>query len=82
MSKLDKLIQKMSNKNATWTWNELVSLLTKLGYEKVEGAGSRVKFDNGNIDHLINMHKPHPSNEVKDYAIRQVREILNKGGLI
>ena len=82
MTKLDKLIKKLNNHKTTWTWNELVSLLMHLGYEKIEGAGSRVKFDNGNAEDLINLHKPHPSNEVKTYVIRQVREKLEQGGLL
>jgi len=53
MSKLEKLIEKMHNHQATWTWDELVRLLTKLGYEQIEGAGSRVKFDNGNVEDLF-----------------------------
>lgn len=78
MSKLEKLIEKMHNHQATWTWDELVRLLT----EQIEGAGSRVKFDNGNVEDLINLHKPHPGNEVRAYVIRQVREKLQNGGLL
>ncbi len=82
MSKLEKLLEKMGNHKATWTWHELCSLLVKLGYTQEEGDGSRVKFDNGNATDLINLHKPHPSNEVKAYVIRQVREKLTTGGML
>lgn len=82
MSKKDKLIEKLNNHNATWQWKELVSLLIHLGYEQEQGSGSRVKFDNGNAEDLINLHKPHPSNEVKAYVIRQVREKLQQGDLL
>lgn len=82
MTRLDKLLEKLQNKRATWTWNELCSLLTKLGYEQEEGNGSRVKFDNGNAEDLINLHKPHPGNEVKTYVVRQVREKLENGGFV
>lgn len=82
MSKKDKLIQKLNNHNAAWVWKDLVSLLTHLGYEQIEGSGSRVKFDNGNAEDLINLHKPHPGNEVKAYVIRQVREKLEQGDLL
>lgn len=70
MSKLEKLLKKLNNHNATWVWNELSNLLKLLGYEKTEGSGSRVKFDNGNPLDMINLHKPHPGNEVKAYVIR------------
>lgn len=82
MSKLEKLLEKMHNHKSIWTWNELCSLLKKLDYTQEEGDGSRVKFDNGNPLDLINLHKPHPGNEVKAYAIRQVREKLKNGGML
>ncbi len=82
MSKLEKLLDKMRDPKSKWTWKELCSLLIKLGYAQEEGDGSRVKFDNGNATDLINLHKPHPSNEVKAYAIRQVREKLKTGGML
>ncbi|WML89080.1 type II toxin-antitoxin system HicA family toxin [Thiothrix lacustris] len=56
--------------------------MVKLGYTQEEGDGSRVKFDNGNATDLINLHKPHPGNEVKAYVIRQVREKLTTGGML
>jgi len=82
MSKLEKLLKKLDNHNATWVWNDLTSLLKLLGYDKIEGSGSRVKFDNGNPLDIINLHKPHPGNEVKAYVIRQVREKLQGGDLL
>ncbi len=82
MSKLEKLLKKLDNHHATWVWNDLTSLLKLLGYEKTEGSGSRVKFDNGNPLDMINLHKPHPRNEVKAYVIRQVREKLQSGDLL
>lgn len=82
MSKLEKLLEKIRNPQAKWTWGDLCSLLKKLGYTQEEGDGSRVKFDNGNPLDLINLHKPHPGNEVKSYVIRQVREKLKNGGML
>lgn len=82
MSKHKKLIQKLLDNKQTFKWTELVTLLTGLGFRQIEGNGSRVKFDNGDPDALINLHKPHPGNEMKAYAIRQVREKLQKLGLI
>lgn len=53
-----------------------------LGYRQIEGSGSRVKFDNGDPQAMINPHKPHPGNELKVYMKRQVIEQLKAGGLI
>lgn len=79
MTKTDKFITKLKSAK-TLTWNELTSALKALGYKQVEGDGSRVKFDNGVPKELINMHKPHPSNELKAYALRQVRDKLTEWG--
>lgn len=82
MSKQEKLLAKLLNKQASLTWQELVTLLCGLGYRRLEGDGSRVKFDNGDPQAMINLHKPHPGNEVKTYIKRQILEHLRAGGLI
>jgi hypothetical protein len=82
MSKNEKLLGKLLNERASFTWLELVTLLHWLGYRQLEGAGSRVKFDNGDPQALINLHKPHPGNELKAYVRRQIIEHLKTGGLI
>ncbi len=46
MTKTDKLLAKLKS-SKTLTWNELAGALKVLGYQQVEGDGSRVKFDNG-----------------------------------
>jgi hypothetical protein len=82
MSQHEKLLARLLSRQAVFTWQELVALLCGLGYRKVEGDGSRVKFDNGDPRAMINLHKPHPGNELKAYARRQVIEHLKSGGLI
>ena len=82
MSKQGKLLAKLLNKQSTFTWQELATLLKSLGYRQIEGQGSRVKFDNGDPKALINLHTPHPGNELRAYARRQIIENLKSGGLI
>ncbi|PSF09212.1 type II toxin-antitoxin system HicA family toxin [Marinobacter fuscus] len=82
MSKQGKLLTKLLNRDSTFTWQELTALLRSLGYRQIEGPGSRVKFDNGNPQALINLHRPHPGNELKAYARRQIIDNLKSGGLI
>nr|WP_262926034.1 type II toxin-antitoxin system HicA family toxin [Pseudomonas chlororaphis] len=82
VSKNDKLLAKLLNDRGTFSWQELVTLLKRLGYTPLEGSGSRVKFDNGDPGAMINLHKPHPGNELKAYIRRQVIEQLKSGGLI
>jgi len=82
MSKNEKLLAKLLNEQASFTWQELVTLLSWLGYRQLEGTGSRVKFDNGDPQALINLHRPHPGNELKTYVRRQIIEHLKVGRLI
>lgn len=82
MAKTDKLIAKLENLNGAFTWQDLVKLLSHFGYEQQEGSGSRVKFHNGNPADMINLHKPHPGNELKQYARKQIIEKLKEGGLL
>ena len=82
MGKREKLIAKLMAVPADFAWQELSALLKMLGYQEVQGSGSRVKFYNGNADQMINLHKPHPGNIVKRYVLRQLLEKLVQGGLI
>jgi len=82
MSKTEKLIAKLLNERAIFTWQELETLLQRLGYRQLDGQGSRIKFHHGDPQAMINLHKPHPGNELKTYAKRQVIEQLRSGGLI
>jgi len=82
MSRQGKLLIKLLNKQAVFTWQELTVLLRGLGYRQIEGEGSRVKFDNGDPLAMINLHRPHPGNELKAYVRRQVIDHLKAGGVI
>ena len=82
MGKREKLIARLKTVPADFTWQDLNAMLKALGYKEVQGSGSRVKFDNGKADQMINLHKPHPGNIVKRYALRQLIEKLEQGGLI
>lgn len=82
MSRQEKLLAKLTNRQSTFGWSELVTLLKGLGYKLVQCEGSRVKFDNGDSRAMINLHRPHPGNELKAYVRRQVLEHLKAGGLI
>lgn len=84
MSKQNKLIERFLSIPSDLTWDELVKVLSYYGYgefTKGKTAGSRRKFadDHKNI---ILLHKLHPANIVKKYAIRQVIETLKEQGKI
>lgn len=79
MSQMEKLLEKFKSVPKDLTWNELVKILGFLGYSEVKNkgktGGSRYKFSNKEI-HIINLHKPRPSNIVIQYVIRQLLETL------
>ena len=85
MSKDQKLIVRLLSKPKDFTYNELCRVLNSLGYEESQSgktSGSRVAFIDKSTNHIIRLHKPHPSNEVKQYQIELVIEELKSRGLI
>ena len=84
MSRLEKEIERLKSKPKDYTYDEVKSLLNKLGfYENNKGrtSGSRVEFiKNGEVE--IELHKPHPKNIIKPYQIKIIIEKLKDGGLI
>jgi predicted RNA binding protein YcfA (HicA-like mRNA interferase family) len=84
MSKKDKLIERFLLVPKDFTWEELVKVLSSYGYTELgtgKTGGSRRRFADVNKN-VLTLHKPHPSNVVKQYAIRQVIEDLKEKGKI
>jgi predicted RNA binding protein YcfA (HicA-like mRNA interferase family) len=84
MAKAEKIIERIRSKPTpnNIKWDELVNVLTHLGYRTLNQAGSRRRFHHEQLNHVICLHRPHPDNEVKPVYIRQVREALEDLGLI
>jgi len=64
-----------------YTYSELKGLLKSLGYDELSRgrtSGSRVCFMKG--DCKIILHKPHPGDQMKRAAVRQVKEYLEGKG--
>ena len=73
MSKKDKIIDRLLKKPKDFTFDEMVSLLSYLGYElKQGGTGSGVKFVKDGSNEGI----------LKRYVLDQVIEKLRKDGLL
>jgi predicted RNA binding protein YcfA (HicA-like mRNA interferase family) len=78
MSKTEKLVMRLLSHPKDFTYGELKTLLASMGYDEVQGAGSRVCFSKG--DHKIKLHKPHPGNILKSYQLDLIiRELVAKG---
>lgn len=83
MSKKEKLVDRLLQKPKDFTFDEMESLLSYLGYKlKQGGTGSGVKFIKDGSNEVINFHKPHPDGILKRYVLDQVIEKLRKEGLL
>ena len=60
------------------TYPELRTLLEHLGYREIQGQGSRVSFYYEHLDDMLDLHKPHPGNELKLYQVRLVQQKLRE----
>ncbi|MGE4457291.1 MAG: type II toxin-antitoxin system HicA family toxin [Arcobacteraceae bacterium] len=80
MSRRGKLLKKFLHIpiKKDLTFSELETLLEACGYVKIEGNGSAVKFFNKEKNSLINLHKPHPSDILKIYLVKQIQEKLKE----
>lgn len=75
MSKFEKLIDRLQRKPKDFTYEELKTVLTGLGYSesnKGKTSGSRVAFINVETKHILRIHKPHPQNIIKAYALEYI----------
>lgn len=84
MSRQEKLISRLISVPKDFTWEELVKVLSIFEYKEFTGGktgGSRRKFIDENKK-IIVLHKPHPSNLVKTYALQQVIAHLKAEGHI
>ncbi|OOR90230.1 hypothetical protein B0181_04990 [Moraxella caviae] len=83
MTKSDKLKTKLKGDIKTFVFDDLVTLLSQLGYQMHERAGSRVVFIHQDDDSdRIHLHKPHPENTIKGGALKAVKTyLLEKGHL-
>ena len=84
MGTKEKLRNRFLKMPSDFTFDEMQRLLEGYGYEKSnkgKTSGSRLIFKNG-IKRPIMLHKPHPGNVVKEYAMKQVFDDLKEAGFI
>ncbi|MBD1393142.1 type II toxin-antitoxin system HicA family toxin [Mucilaginibacter glaciei] len=82
MSRQEKLVSRLLLVPKDFTWDELCRVVAFYGYEELTGGktgGSRRRFVDESKN-IITLHKPHPSNIVKSYAIREVIAHLKEKG--
>lgn len=80
MSKKEKLLEKLKSKPKDFTYNEAKVILNSLGFvenNKGKTSGSRVTFIN-EFNEKIDLHKPHPGNELKSYQLIKLINMLKE----
>jgi len=83
MTTKEKLIKRFIRQPKDFTWEELVRLFGIFGFtvdNKGKTSGSRALFVKDNEAHTV--HKPHPSNVLKRYSLKQVLDFLVEKGFI
>ena len=84
MGTKEKLIDRLKSQPKDFTFDEAERLLALFGYvksSKGKTSGSRVMFiDDQNRKILL--HKPHPGNIMKIYALKEIMEKLTRNGNI
>jgi len=85
MSKSEKLLKRLLEKPKDFTFAELETLLTGLGFALSTAggtSGSAVRFLNHETGQIIRLHKPHPSPVLKQYLVKSVIDKLKQGGYL
>ena len=80
----EKLIERFKVLPSDFTFDELEKLLKVFGYEKSnkgKTSGSRVIYKNANKRPIM-IHKPHPGNIIKEYAMKQIYSDLKEQDLL
>ncbi len=75
----EKIMGKPPSKNIRW--REVESFFSQFGYEKVEGAGSRVSFYNHDLGVQIDLHKPHGGKNLLVYQVKEIQSHIIEAGL-
>ena len=81
----EKLIKRFRTLPKDFTFEEVDVLFSCYGFRlenKGATSGSRVKFYNAKDQNSYIMHKPHPSNIIKGYMMRDILSYLMKNDYI
>lgn len=83
MSSEEKMIARIKSIPKDYTYSEARVLVGRFGYEertKGKTSGSRVLFFREKDGRKIMLHKPHPGDVLKHYAVKQLLEQLIENG--
>ena len=83
MSKIEKEIERLKSKPKDFTYDELKRILNYFGFiedNKGKTSGSAVIFRKDGKK--IELHKPHPRNQLKSYQVNNILKLLNEWRII
>ena len=83
MSREEKQLARLKALPADYTYTEAVALAARFGYQernKGKTSGSRVLLFRPSDGRKIMLHKPHPGDIMKQYAVRDFLEVLERNG--
>ena len=85
MGTKEKLIERFLSLPKDFTYDEVKRLFGIFGYtENTKGgtSGSRVEFISSDKKHTYIMHRPHPSNIIKGYVLKQMFAFIQENKLL
>jgi len=74
---LERIFEKPSRSDIEF--KDIVNLLIALGFERIDGRGSRISFKSH--EGRIIFHRPHPGKEIKTYVVDYLRDFLFSIGI-
>ncbi len=85
MGTLDKLKGAFGSCQGPFPFKDFVRLLNQLGYEEVKRGktgGSRRRYYNASLDHMIFLHEPHPSPDMGPAMVKSMQQQLRERGVL
>ena len=78
MSKREKLYQRLHRvpPPKDFTWEELLTLMRRFGFEESCDGGSHYIFECGDTGYRFSMSKTHPSGILKKYQVEAAKEAI------
>lgn len=80
MSKVEKLLQHILNNQKNVQFNDLITLLAALGFERKRVSGSHHVFKHPKVTELI-IIQPDQNSKAKPYQVRQLLKMIEAYGL-
>ena len=84
MGSIERLKLELKSRPRSFTWQDMRRVLHSVGYSEITGgktSGSRVRFTHPTAAPIV-LHRPHPGNQMKQYAIRLVADTLESEDLL